>query len=334
MSVTTLAELGVTKYDDPLEEARRCRQDGALFDFSFMSRARISGPDALGYLNTFQSRDLSTMRAGDIRYGLCADADGSVSSDLTVWRYSGDTFEVYSGRPEDIDLIAAGLPDRCDFRDLSDSTSIFSVQGPSSLDLLSRFGDREALRALSYFRHRRIAIGGVPCQVGRLGYTGEKGFEIVVDSRPGSDSVWDMLLDGVRPAGVAAMDILRIEAGFILFLNECRMGCNAAELGLGGFSSTGATQVRHQLVCFRADERSIEMPWSPPPDLPGPGEAEIVVTSASLSVLCEGVLGLGFVRHADRDVTILRDPSGRFHGIRRARLPFYDPSKKVPRSDW
>lgn len=334
MSLTTLAELGVNNYGNALEEARRCRLDSAIFDFSFMSRARISGPDTMRFLNGFQSRDLSSMQVGDIRYCLCSDADGIVSSDLTVWKFADDVFDIYSGRPQDLDLIKAGLPGNCGFKDLSGSTSIFSIQGPNSLNLLSRFGDRESLAALDYFQHGRVDMAGVACQIGRLGYTGEKGFEIVVEGRPESESVWDTLLSICRPAGVAAIDILRIEAGFILFLNECRMGCNAAELRLEKFSAANERDARYKLVCFRAEEQSIEMPWSPPAILPRPGKGEIVVTSVSQSVLCDGIVGLGFVRYADHDDTVFSDPSGRFDSIRRVDYPFYDSLKQIPRSSW
>ncbi len=334
MSVTTLAELGVNNYGDPLDEARQCRRDSAVFDFSFMSRARITGTGALSYLNEIQSRNLSAMQSGDIRYCVYAEVDDIVSSDLTVWKFADDVFEIYSGRSRDIKLIATGLPADCGFKDLSKSTSIFSIQGPNSLSLLSRFGDRNALEALSYFQHNKISIGGVPCQIGRLGYTGEKGFEIVIDDRHGAERVWEMLLSISRPAGVAAIDVLRIEAGFILFLNECRMGCNATELGLGKFSNLGTPDVRYQLVCFRADEQSIDMPWSPATHLLAPREGEITVTSACLSMLCEGVLGMGFVRYPGRREIIYKDPTSEFNGIRMVHLPFYDPLKGIPRSSW
>jgi glycine cleavage system aminomethyltransferase T len=332
--VVTLAELGVNNYGDPLEEARQCRRDSAVFDFSFMSRARINGPEALLYLSEIQSRDLSNMQAGDIHYCLFTDDAGVVSSDLTVWKFADDNFEIYSGRPLDIELIASGVPDSCTFRDLSNSTSIFSIQGPNSLDHISQLGDRDALEALSYFQHTRISIGGVPCQIGRLGYTGEKGFEIVVEDRAEAENVWEKLLNISRPAGVAAIDILRIEAGFILFLNECRMGCNAAELGLGRFSRSNEPETRVELVCFKANEQTIDMPWSPPQTLAEPGDGEIVVTSSSMSVLCEGILGLGFVRFPCRYDTLYTDLFGRFQGIQIVDFPFYDTSKKIPRSKW
>jgi glycine cleavage system aminomethyltransferase T len=84
MKDARLADIGVNNYGDPLEEARHCRQDSALFDFSFMSRARVTGRNAFQCLNKIQARDLSTMQSGDIRYCLCTDANGVVGADLTV----------------------------------------------------------------------------------------------------------------------------------------------------------------------------------------------------------------------------------------------------------
>lgn len=332
--LTTLAELGIKHYGDPLAEVRRCRQDCALFDFSFMSRARIEGPGALVHLNRIQTRDLSAMAAGDIRYCLSASADGVVHSDLTVWKLSDETYDIYSGRPQDIVAMTQGLPDHCHVRDLSAGTAVFSVQGPETLNVLSGISDRGDLAALSYFRHGKIRIDGVVCRVGRLGYTGEKGFEIVVDPPSDARKVWRALMAVARPAGVAAMDMLRIEAGFVLFLNECRLGVNAAELGLGKFSGSGSGPARHGLVCFRAGAREIDMPWSPPSGLRKPEDGEITVTSAGYSGLCEGILGLGFIRNPADSGGVYRDTTGTFCDIRLAPLPYYDPGKAIPRAGW
>jgi len=331
---TSLAELGTNNYGDPLEEARLCRRDCALFDFSFMSRFRITGDQALPGLHRIQSRDLGSMQAGDIRYCLHTGADDRVVSDLTVWKFADDSFEVFSGRQRDLEMVAERTRGVCGFEDLSASTSVFSIQGPGSLERLSRLGDTRALLSLAYFQHGNIALGGIPCQIGRLGYTGEKGFEIIVDDRDSAVKLWGMLSEACRPAGVAAIDILRIEAGFILFLNECRTGYNAVELGLDPFFDGDPSRRRFQLVCFRAREDTIEMPWSPPANLPEPGAGEITVTSAALNTLCEGILGLGFVRHPAMPGDLYRDPLDRFHGIRRVDLPFYDPGKRLPRSSW
>jgi len=333
MTITRLADIGVNNYGDALAEARQCRDESALFDFSFMSRARITGPAAIQKLNSMQSRDLSTMKSGDIRYCLCNDDDGNVGTDITVWKFANDCFEIFSGRHHEIEQIAILMQDQNTFQDLSDSTSIFSLQGPLASDLLLRLGGGDAPGTLSYFQHESFSIGGIQCQIGRLGYTGEKGFEIVVDDPVNANILWNILSGACQPAGVAAIDILRIEAGFILFLNECRMACNARELGLGQFSETDQSRCRFELVCFQADEQVIGMPWSPSQELLPPKTGEIVVSSASLSTLFEGIIGLGFTRLPYYRGNAIVDPTGLFHNIKIASRPFYDPNKIIPRSN-
>ena len=156
----------------------------------------------------------------------------------------------------------------------------------------------------------------------------------MVDDCAMADILWGILAGISQPAGVAAIDILRIGAGFILFLNECRMGCNALELGLSQFSGNDQHCCRYELVCFRANEQAVEMPWSPPAKLPGPEDGEIIVSSASLSVLCDGVLGFGFIKHPYKHDRTFTDPSDIFQDIKIVDKPFYDPYKQIPRSKW
>ena len=332
MTITALADIGVNNYGDALAEARRCREDSALFDFSFMSRARVTGPRALHCLNQIQSRNLSSMQPGSICYSLCTDVEGNVEADITVWKFSDDCFEIFSGRHQDIERVAILLQGQNNFQDLSESTSVYALQGPGSLDLLCRSGGGDALRSLNYFQHDNFTICGVPCLIGRLGYTGEKGFEIIVDNPVKASSLWNILAELSQPAGVAAIDILRIEAGFVLFLNECRMTCNAYELGLGQFSEKPQSRCRFELVCFRADAQAFDMPWSPQLALSKPKAGEIIVSSASLSVLCDGVVGLGFTRLPYYRGNALNDPLGIFQNIKTVNKPLYDPLKVIPRS--
>ena len=334
MTISSLADFGVKYYDSPLEEAARCRGDSALFDFSFMHKLRISGDFDITVLENALSRNLSTLQAGDIRYCLYSDANGSVTADLTVWCINHRCFEVYAGRSQEIELIAALVPGESVVEDLSDSTSIFSIQGPRSLEQLSQLGDVTKLLGLSYFQHVAIELAGIECRLGRLGYTGEKGFEIIIDEKSTALELWRQLSDICKPAGTAAIDILRIEAGFILFLNECRFDCNATELGLSRFANTQSRDCRFELVCFQAGACELDLPWSPPAQLPEPGDGEISITSASISMLCDGVLGLGFVRYPLPFNKTFRDVMSGFDDIRIVNRPFYDSRKKIPRSAW
>ena len=91
-----------------------------------------------------------------------------------------------SGRREDVrDLVEASSNGRA--VDLSDETAIFAIQGPDSLSCLLSLGAPASLSNLAYFHHIAIEICGVDCRVGRLGYTGEAGFEIVAPKKHG---VW------------------------------------------------------------------------------------------------------------------------------------------------
>src|SRR5262245_17485606 len=135
-------------YGDPEHEANACRTGCALFDFSFVGRARLEGPRALDAIARLTRRSLTDLRPGQIRYALRADSNGRLVSDLTVWKHGEVRYEVMSGRSEDIaDLVRAAGPG-CEVEDLSTRTSILTLQGPDSLRVLADLTDTGALAQL------------------------------------------------------------------------------------------------------------------------------------------------------------------------------------------
>lgn len=325
----------VRQYGDPEDEARACRSECALFDFSFIARARVSGPDALAAIAHLTPRPLEHLRPGRIAYALREDAVGQLVSDLTIWRH-GDHYEVMSGRSEDIADLLDAAPADCRVEDLSDSHAIFALQGPKSLDVLAPHLDAEAIARLSYFAFTKARLRDVPCMVGRLGYTGEQGFEIVLP-RAAARQVWDDLARRACPAGFAAADILRIEAGFVLFANEFQVPVTASEAGLQRFADMrrDPRERNISLVCFTAATREKPVLWRPGAPVARPLAGILTITSACHSVVANGTLGLGFALRADLDAgRRLADPRGRFADIRVAPLPFYDRGKRRPRAGW
>jgi glycine cleavage system T protein (aminomethyltransferase) len=325
----------VRQYSDPQEEALACRANCALFDFSFVARARVAGPEALATIARVTRRPLDRLAIGRIAYAVREDRRGCLVSDLTIWRH-GECYEVMSGRAEDIADLVANAPKDCRVDDLSSEHAIFAVQGPRSLDVLAQCMDAEALEKLPYFSFTSAHVHGVPCTVGRLGYTGEPGFEIVLP-RGIAEPLWQQLSQQVRPGGFAAADILRIEAGFVLFANEFKMRATAAETGLERF--TGGQQLSFNdglaLVCFTA--RSAEKPvlWRPSASLARPTAGTIAVTSACHSVLANDTLGLGFALQSDlRAGRRFCDPGGQFENVTIVPRPFFDRGKRRPRADW
>src|SRR5262245_64388792 len=90
-------------YGDPEREAHACRTGCALFDFSFVGRARLEGPGALDAIAQLTRRPLTGLMPGQIRYALRADSNGRLLSELTVWKHDEGRHDVESGRSEGID---------------------------------------------------------------------------------------------------------------------------------------------------------------------------------------------------------------------------------------
>ena len=330
-----LSDFGVHDFGDALDEARCCRSDCALFDFSFMSRARICGPGSRECLERVQSRPVAGMRPGEIRYGLCVGRTRAVVSDVTVWCMDADTYDVYSGRPDDIRRALSLTTAPTEATDLSGDTSVFAVQGPATLRSLDGLGNTACLEELPYFRHVQVSLAGVDCHVGRLGYTGERGFEIVVTGRSESRAVYSALAARIRPAGLIAADILRIEAGYLLFSNDCRLGCSSHELGLGRFDGKPAGPPRYRRVHFHSSQGVLDAPYAAPRTIDAPVSGRISVTSASPSIAFGGTVGMGLALAGDFPA-----PGFRADGIGIGSVatvqdrPVFDPDKRIARGHW
>jgi len=330
----SIAQL-VRDYGDPQGEAQRCRQHCALFDFSFVYRLRVSGREVIRILENFQPRRLRDMPIGQIRYSVRNDALGRVRSDLTLWRFGEHVFEVMSGCEQDIVELAALQDEELNVHDLSETTAILALQGPDTLAQLATLADVTALSKLSYFSFTQVEICGIPCLLGRLGYSGEAGFELLVEQSH-KERLWALLTEKVAPAGFAAIDILRIEAGFLLFTNECRIHPTIAELGLLKLIEQPAPGPAIQLVTFTAD--STKNPdlslWQPAANaIRRPSRGEVTITSACFSPHFNCAIGLGFVTF-DLVSDSVHDPSNEFSDLKICSPPLYDPYKQRPRVAW
>lgn len=323
----------VRDFGDIYGEARACRAECALFDFSFMARGRIEGTGALRTLARLTPRRMDELSPGRIRYALRLQADGAVSTDLTIWNLGEDRYEVMSGRRTDILELASFCASDSTLVDLSEDTAVFAVQGPGSLAAFAGLTDTIRLAQLTYFSHDVFAVAGVECRIGRLGYTGEKGFELIIP-RASAAELWRVLAARARPAGFAAADCLRIEAGLILFANECRFGATAEELGLSKFAGLDVPSARVRLVCFTAQTEENPVLWQPSADAALPRiRREISVTSACHSVHAGCTVGLGYVHADEAEVgSYVNDPTEYFRSICLVARPLYDPLK--PRGSW
>jgi glycine cleavage system T protein (aminomethyltransferase) len=325
----------VLDFGDAAAEARMCRTNCALFDFSFLECARLEGVQAQNIIEAFTGRSLKSLGEKEIFYTLRTGPDGELLADLTVWRTGADSFDVMSGRREDVvDLLGHAGPG-LKITDMTASRAVFAVQGPRTLETMRKFGDVTRIAALKYFAFAETHLAGIACTVGRLGYTGEAGVEILVD-RDSASKLWQALAAEIRPAGFVAADMLRIEGGFVLFSNEFRLPVWPREAGLEKFGrpiDPSAPEI--SLVSFRATMDGPSWPWQPSrilrrPTIPG----TVVATSSCNSIAAGGILGLGYVLAGTNSATILNDPTGTFGNICLTQRPFFDTGKQRVRAAW
>lgn len=210
----------VSSYETHHEhEYNAIRNGAALFDISPLFKYRISGRDAVTLVNRVITRDVQRMAVGQVMYTPWCDEHGHVLDDGTVSRLATDVFRWTAAEPNLRWLRdqAGGLSVVID--DVSEQTAALSLQGPMSTAILRQVvhGD---VASLGYFRVTSATIAGAKVDISRTGYTGDLGYEIWVD-RKDALAVWDALMaysgsHALRPAGMLALDVARVEAGLLL----------------------------------------------------------------------------------------------------------------------
>ncbi len=200
-------------------EYNAIRQAAALIDVSPLYKYIVSGPDALRLVDRVVTRDATRLAVGQVLYTPWCDERGKVVDDGTVSRLDETTFRWTAADPcyRWMRMNAGGLD--VDVRDVSEELGALALQGPRARAVLEAAtgGDWSDVR---YFRRRAATIAGIELDVTRTGYTGDLGYELWVAAERASD-LWDALIavgddHGLRPCGIRAMDVARVEAGLIL----------------------------------------------------------------------------------------------------------------------
>ena len=228
------------RYGSETAEHNAVRRTAGLFDLSHMGELAVTGPDAAAALDYALVGQLTALQPGRARYTMiCAD-DGGVLDDLIVYRLAAQEFLVVANAANTA-VVAAALSERTAGKDaaVNDRTSdcaLIAIQGPSSAGILAPLTDA-SLADMRYYSGHPATVAGCPALLARTGYTGEDGFEIF--ARPqDAERIWAALCeagtsDGLVPAGLAARDTLRLEAGMPLYGNELGPGITPFDAGLG-----------------------------------------------------------------------------------------------------
>ncbi len=200
-------------------EYNAIRNASALIDVSPLFKYRVSGRDAVKLVDRVITRDAAKLAIGQVFYTPWCDEHGKVIDDGTVTRLSEDAFRWTAADPSLRWFTQNALGLDVKIEDISEAVAALAIQGPTSARLLDTVADAD-IRGLKYFRMTRGAIGGVPVEISRTGYTGDLGYEIFMPWDRAVE-VWDALVSGgrpfdIQPAGMLALDVARVEAGLLL----------------------------------------------------------------------------------------------------------------------
>ncbi len=210
-------------HDSHVIEYNAIREAAALIDVSPLFKYELRGPDALRLVDRLIVRDATKLTPGRVFYTPWCDELGKVIDDGTIHRLEDeDGVPVVRWTAADaqvrwLRLNAHGLD--VDVTDVTARDAAVAVQGPLSRHVLEA-ATGEDLGGLRHFRRRRATLDGIPVDISRTGYTGDLGYEVWIPSASAVDA-WDALARAgepyrVRPAGMLALDVARLEAGLIL----------------------------------------------------------------------------------------------------------------------
>ena len=226
-------EMPVNFADGIIQEHLHTRSQAGLFDVSHMGLIRVAGPDAAGWLETLMPVDILDLPCGKQRYGLLLNDRGGVIDDLMITRHAPEQFTLVVNAARKADDLA-----HLDHRlgsalqvELADNTCMLALQGPDSGRILKDLG--QPVDGMFFMDCRDMTLEGIPCTVSRAGYTGEDGFEIIVNEAD-AGALADRLTchPSVRWCGLGARDSLRLEAGLCLYGHELSDATTPVEAGL------------------------------------------------------------------------------------------------------
>ncbi|MFN2532677.1 MAG: aminomethyltransferase family protein [Pyrinomonadaceae bacterium] len=211
----------VSSYEPHHEhEYNAIRNAAAVIDISPLFKYRLTGKDATRLLDRIITRDMRKVSVGQVIYTPWCDERGKVIDDGTVSRLEENTYRWTAADPSLrwFTQNAAGMD--VNIEDISETVAALALQGPTSGSLLKQLVSDADIENLRYFRVTKGTIGNVPVEISRTGYTGDLGYEIWIAAEH-AVKVWDSLIDSgeafdIRPAGMLALDVARIEAGLLL----------------------------------------------------------------------------------------------------------------------
>jgi aminomethyltransferase len=195
------------------------RNATTLYDLTPMVKYRIAGPDAARYLNRLVTRDVAKLKVNRVSYCVWCNDAGHVIDDGTVFRMADDEFRLCTAEWQLDWLLASAVGFNVEIEEITSEVAALAVQGPTSCTVLRNLG-LAGVERLKPFEFGHFTAGELELMVSRTGFTGDLGYEVWVDPARAL-ALWDGLMEagrnrGIRAVGSRALNIVRIEAGFLM----------------------------------------------------------------------------------------------------------------------
>ncbi|MEN3044371.1 MAG: glycine cleavage system aminomethyltransferase GcvT [Candidatus Hydrothermales bacterium] len=230
------------QYEGIIKEALHTRRSISIFDVSHMGEIYVTGDDALLFLSFVTSNDPSKLKYGKVQYSILLTEKGTCVDDLLIYNLEDKYLCVVNAvnRFKDFEYMKEMSKSfkNVYIEDKSDEIFQVAVQGPRSQPFMEEFFDR-SFSGVKYYSFIELNYMGSRLIVSRTGYTGEDGFEIYGDKKIAMDFLNELIKRGskfnLKPAGLGARDILRLEMGYPLYGNELTEDITPVEAGLEKF---------------------------------------------------------------------------------------------------
>jgi aminomethyltransferase len=211
---------------DPMTEYEAIRTAAGIWDLFSTCKYEVTGPDAARFVQRRFTNRVEDMQPGQVRYGAFVDESGVMVDDGNVYRYAPDRFILMINTPTLADWFRETGGDLdAQIAHRTEDFGMIAVQGPEAEATLQPLTEG-ALGELKYFRFwpQQTKVAGVEAWVQRTGFSGEKGYEVLM-APSDAETVWDALLEaGATPFGLTAVDLARTEVGLIIIAVDYNPG--------------------------------------------------------------------------------------------------------------
>ena len=335
------------QYSGVVDEYHTVRSKAGLFDVSHMGRIVVSGSGAESFLQRMTTNDLAALRPMQAQYSMVCNEQGGIKDDIFVYRLANAGEFLVCVNASNREKIVSWLTEHsrvisdCQVSDRSPEIAQIALQGQAARAIVAAVGLPQ-LEQLKLRESTMVRVADVECLVARTGYTGEFGYEFYVYGPAGP--VWDKLLDtgksfGLKPAGLGARDLLRLEMGYLLYGNDIDERTTPIEASAewavrfekGGFIGKPAllTQkqagVSRRFVGFELLEKAVPRHGFTILSSLSPQSPIGEVTSGNLSPLLQKGIGLGYVspKYADPGTDLFIDIRGKVVPAKVVKAAFY-----------